>query len=268
MNADYHIHTKLCKHARGEMEEYVEQALHIGLKEIAFTDHIPLPDNFDIAHRMAYHELEGYANKIQQLQKSYPDIIIKTGIEADFYDGFEDYLYQTLNRFQFDLVIMAVHFVKGWGKSNWAFSYYFPDKSLKQIYSEYLQAVKRGINTGLFNIVGHLDLIKSEDHSVLELNEDEVKDILQAAKEQNMAVELNTSGLCKSINETYPNLNILPMIAEKDLPITFGSDAHQPDRVGFYFNELREDIAVYPSLKYARFENRRINTILQNKISY
>ncbi|MCD4692171.1 MAG: PHP domain-containing protein, partial [Calditrichales bacterium] len=57
MTADYHIHTKLCKHARGEMEEYVEQALRIGLKEIAFTDHIPLPDNFDIAHRMAYHEL-------------------------------------------------------------------------------------------------------------------------------------------------------------------------------------------------------------------
>lgn len=38
---DYHIHTKLCGHAEGEMESYVEQSISKGLKEIGFSDHAP-----------------------------------------------------------------------------------------------------------------------------------------------------------------------------------------------------------------------------------
>ncbi len=78
MVPDYHIHTKLCKHASGEMEEYVESAIQKGLKEIAFTDHIPLPDNFDIAHRMTENELELYLENINKLSDLYPEIEIKS----------------------------------------------------------------------------------------------------------------------------------------------------------------------------------------------
>ena len=57
---DYHIHTKLCKHAEGEIHQYIESAISAGLAEIAFTDHNPLPDKFDIAHRMEMEEIELY----------------------------------------------------------------------------------------------------------------------------------------------------------------------------------------------------------------
>ena len=40
--ADYHIHTKRCGHAIGEMEEYVKNAIRKGLREIGFSDHLPL----------------------------------------------------------------------------------------------------------------------------------------------------------------------------------------------------------------------------------
>ena len=55
---DNHIHTKLCKHAEGDVFEYVEKAIAKGIKEIAFTDHIPLPENFDLAPRMQIKEAQ------------------------------------------------------------------------------------------------------------------------------------------------------------------------------------------------------------------
>lgn len=265
MIPDYHIHTRLCKHATGEMEEYVQQAVERGLMEIAFADHNPLPDMFDIAHRMAFDELESYIREIERLQKTYPQINIKCGLEADFYDGFEESLYQMLRRFDFDLIILSVHFINGWPKNNWAFSYYFPDKSLKEIYADYLQAILRGINTGLFNIIGHLDLIKSPDEPVLRHNREDVLTILRAAKEKKMALELNTSGLRKDIGEIYPNLEILPLVAAEKIPITFGSDAHNPQQVGFYFHELEKKLRAFPEIQLAGFERRKIQL---NQLTY
>ena len=251
MRPDYHIHTKRCKHAIGEMREYVEKAIQIHIPEIAFTDHIPLPDDFDIAHRMSCDELEDYLNDIEKLRNDFPEIKIHTGIEADYYDGFEEFLYQTFKRFNFDVTIMSVHFIKGWPKNNWVFSYHFPNRPIQEIYFDYLQSLKKGIHTGLFNIVGHLDLIKDEDFTLLDTNKSDLLDVLQCVKNQSMAVEINTSGLRKEINETYPNLNILPFLEKYDIPITFGSDAHKPEQVGYQFENVEKRLLNYPKIRVA-----------------
>ena len=258
MIADYHIHTRLCKHAGGEMEEYVEAAISAGLREMAFTDHIPLPAQFDIAHRMAENELEHYVLEIERLNAAYPEIKIKTGIEADFYDGFEPYLEQILKRFDFDLVILSVHFVHGWPEGNWAFSYHFPQRSLKDIYSDYLQALIRGVKSGLFDIIGHADLVKSAEQSVLQENSADLVQLFMAAAKKNMALEMNTSGWRKDINEPYPDLNMLPLILEAGLPVTLGSDAHQPRQVGFRFSDMEKELRKFDNLELAGFEKRKL----------
>lgn len=251
MKADYHIHTKRCKHAEGEMHEYVEKAIELNIPEIAFTDHIPLPDDFDLPHRMGYNELELYVKEIESLKYQYPEIKIHAGIEADYYEGFEEYLNQTFRQFKFEIIIMSVHFIKNWPKNNWVFSYHFPDKSINKIYSEYLQTLKKGINTGLFDIVGHLDLIKDENAPLLNTNKSEVLDILKCTKNQSMAIEINTSGLRKDIDEPYPNFDIIPYLEKYQISITLGSDAHKPEQVGLKFDETEKILADYSNLIYA-----------------
>jgi len=260
LNKDYHIHTKLCKHARGEMYDYVESALDKGLGEIAFTDHITLPDKFDLAHRMREDELEGYCKSVQDLRSRYPEISILCGIEADYYDGFEDYLHRTLDQFPFDLVIMSVHFIKGWPANNWVFSYHFPERSLSQIYSDYLSALTRGIKTGLFDIVGHLDLIKSPDAPLLSQNLQEISDLLGLIKQNDITVEINTSGMRKQIGELFPAKALIEELIQRDIPITIGSDAHQPDQVGFYFDELAEYLKLFKHIRLVTFKNRQRKT--------
>ncbi len=42
------------------MADYVSTAINLGLEEICFTDHVPLPGGFDPTHRMQPEELPGY----------------------------------------------------------------------------------------------------------------------------------------------------------------------------------------------------------------
>ncbi len=235
---DNHIHTKLCKHAEGEIFEYVENAIGQGIKEVAFTDHIPLPDNFDLAHRMQLDEVDTYARWVVRAKEKYPEITIRYGIEADYYEGFENFIEKFLNLHDFDIVIMSVHFIHHWPKGNWVFDYHFPDKSKEEIYKDYLSTVIKGIETGLFDVLGHLDIIKSPGDSLIQLVPNEVIQLLQAVKKSDMAIEINTSGYRKKVGEPYPGLDWLPLIRDNSIPVTTGSDAHRPDQVGLQFTPV------------------------------
>ncbi len=72
-----------------------------------------------------------------------------------------------------------------------------------------------------------------------------------------MCIEINTSGLRKPARELYPGREILAMAKELGIPLTLGSDAHQPDDVGRDF-----DVA-YPLLK--EFGNGEIATFTKRK---
>ena len=41
MKANYHTHSRWCRHAVGEIEEYLEEAIRCGFYEIAMTEHVP-----------------------------------------------------------------------------------------------------------------------------------------------------------------------------------------------------------------------------------
>jgi histidinol-phosphatase (PHP family) len=61
--------------------------------------------------------------------------------------------------------------------------------------------------------------------------------MLDAARQSNCAIELNTAGLRKDCREIYPSLAILRLAHARGVPITFGSDAHAPEEVGMNFSE-------------------------------
>ena len=262
---DYHIHTKLCKHAEGEICSYVEEAIKLGLSEIAFTDHIPLPDNFDIAHRMSYKELNVYAGWIEQMRSLYPEITIRFGIEADYYQGFEDFIEKILVSYNFDIVIMSVHFLHHWPEGNWVFDYNFPDKTREEIYTDYLKTIIQGINTGLFDVVGHVDIIKVSGYSFTKLIPDKVEILLKSILKNDMSMEINTSGFRKSEKESYPGYDWLKMIKKHQVPLTIGSDAHSPNQIGLNFSHVYQRLQAEGIRTLSRYSNRkRSNISLEN----
>jgi len=257
---DYHIHTSLCKHAEGDINDYIESAMDKGITEICFTDHIPLPDGFDSEHRMSQKEFRIYLDKLETARLKYRQMTILTGIEADYIEGYENYLRDFLSNYTFDLVILSVHFIKKWTDKQWVFSYEYTDRTLMGQYKDYFDVLVKGIQTGLFDVVGHLDIIKRPNRPVLRSNSREVERVLNAVAKAGMCIELNTSGLRKHVKQLYPHMDIVEMAVEKGIPLVLASDAHRPDEVGDFFDDVLNELFQYPNLKLAQYRGRTYTT--------
>ena len=252
MIVDLHNHTKLCNHASGEMEEYVQSAIDKGVKYFGFSDHAPM--EFDKKYRMNFSDMSFYESEVKNLKEKYKkEIDIVLGYEVDYLANYMDK--RVLNS-KVDYLIGSVHFLDGWGFDNPEFIGEYKNRDIDKIWEEYFEAITNMVKSGKFDIVGHIDLIKVFKY----LPNKEIKMIakktIKEIKKADMVVELNMAGYKKPINELYPSLDILELIAENDIKITFGSDAHKPDEISKYEDRLQEVLKGFNFTKCAVFRNR------------
>src|SRR5438094_10677442 len=108
--ADYHMHTRLCRHAVGDPTDLAAQAVKIGLPEIGFSEHNPMPrDDWDDWHMLQANPDE-YAEKVQKARRDHPRLPIKLALEADFMPGHEQWIRALAARQPGAYHIGAVHY--------------------------------------------------------------------------------------------------------------------------------------------------------------
>lgn len=257
MQADYHIHTFLCKHAKGEPSEYVETAREMALPEICFADHAPAPDGYDRKHRMEIEQFPVYTELVSELRDN-DNLEVLFGIEADYYEGYEEFLGKWLIEQKFDLVIGSIHYIKDWGFDNPKKRNVWDSVDVTTTWREYFELVGRLAETKMFDVVGHLDLPKKFGHRP---NDRDLKEMAQPVLDRiaaaGMAIEINTSGLRKPVQEIFPSFLLLELAREREIPICFGSDAHAPQDVGFGFAEALELARQAGYTHCVRFRRRR-----------
>lgn len=233
MKVDLHNHTVLCNHATGTVDEYVQAAIVCGTQFFGFSDHAPM--SCDPLYRMDFKEMGLYEQWVHEAQERYHDkITVLLGYEVDFLPGHMDE--RVLNR-PCDYTIGSVHFIDEWGFDNPEFITKYNGADMDEIYTRYFGLIEAMAQTGNFEIVGHLDLLKvfnflpKTDIRLL------AKNALKAIKKADMAIEINVSGWRKPVREAYPSYGLLEEIAALEIPITFGSDAHRSDQVGMFSGE-------------------------------
>ncbi len=238
MPPDYHMHTPLCRHARGEPVDYARRAVELGFTEIGFSDHSPMiRDDFD-NWRMRNDQLDEYAAKVRLAQKEFPQLTIRLALEVDYLPGHEDWIRNLATRHPWDYFIGSVHYVSdSWDIDNPAKLSEWKKRDAFEVWSAYFDRLTMAAQSGLFEIIGHCDLPKkfgirpAQDCTPL------YEKFLTAAAKTGCAIELNTAGLRKDCKEIYPSQQILQLASKKGVPITFGSDAHAPEEVGMNFAE-------------------------------
>ena len=69
MKACYHTHTKRCRHAVGEDEEYVKAAIAAGVEILGFADHAPMiyPGDYVSYYKMRPEEIDEYFSSLLSL---------------------------------------------------------------------------------------------------------------------------------------------------------------------------------------------------------
>ena len=252
MRIDLHNHTSRCNHAEGTIDEYIIRAIELGIDIYGFSEHAPM--DFDSHYRLGFDEMQEYTNDILNLKEKYKnEIEILLGYEVDYLKGHMD---ERVLASKVDYLIGSVHFLDKWGFDNPEFIGGWKERDINDIWQEYFDAIEAMAKTGYFNIVGHLDLIKvfkfmpTKDIRVL------AKNALLAIKKSGMVLELNGAGLRKPIKEIYPSEMLLEVAYEMNIPITFSSDAHAVEQVGFGYHEV---VALAKKIGYSKvvtFEQR------------
>lgn len=263
MRVDLHNHTILCNHATGTTQEYIEKAIELGIDVYGFSEHAPM--HFDEYYRLDLKDKAFYENDVKSLKEKYKkDINILLGYEVDYLPG--DYILKEVIDSKVDYLIGSVHFLSQngsqWGFDNPEFIGEYKNKNIDIIWEDYFEAIKNMAKTSQFDIVGHLDLIKVFNF----LPKKEIKSIaleaLQAIKKSNMTVEINAAGYRKPVAQQYPSRELLELCFELDIDITFSSDAHSVDQVGYKYDaatKLAKEIGYTQAVYFQEREKIKID---------
>lgn len=252
MRIDLHNHTTFCNHAQGSIEEYIQKAIELGIDIYGFSEHAPM--DFDEGYRLRFEDMQKYENLVLDAKEKYKNKIdILLGYEVDFLPRHIDE--RVLSR-KVDYMIGSVHFINEWGFDNPEFIGGYKTRDIDEIWQIYFDAIEEMAKSGLFDIVGHLDLIKifkflpKKDIRLISA------DALKAIKKSNMTIEINAAGFRKPISEPYPSRNLLEVIYELEIPITFASDAHAIDQIGFKYDDIADMAKEIGFSKIMTFKNR------------
>jgi len=263
---DYHVHTKLCNHATGNVEHYVKQAIKIGLGEIGISDHFPmhlLPEEAHVQDfAMKLDQFPGYLEECEQAKEKHNDeITVKIASEVDYFPSSFDNIKKICSPFlnRMDYIIGSIHVAKlpetkvfaiDGPLANEKFETFGEDRVFISYFKTLIQMVRDGYD--FYNIVGHMDLPKKYGKFLGESEKiwDIVEKLLDIIEEKELAVEINHSGYYKPVGIQYPSDKIIRELVKREIPIVLGSDSHNAKYLAYNFNKT------LAKLKRMQFEEK------------
>ncbi len=229
------------------VQRFWEQAERRGITEIGITEHAHRFIEFKPVYQ---HLLEGsdhypfvrewLGNEFQYSIGEYMELLhkareegvpIKIGIEVDFFPSQKERLREILKHYSFDYVLGSVHFLDKWSfdydpKYGWA------ERDIDQVYRQYISTLEEAVDSNLFHILAHLDVIKVFGHRSSSYMEAEWTKLLNKIAGGGLCIEISTAGLRKPVQEIYPEERLILKAAQLKIPITIASAAHVPEDVG------------------------------------
>ncbi|MEG6616419.1 histidinol-phosphatase HisJ family protein [Peptococcaceae bacterium 1198_IL3148] len=261
MLVDYHWHTARCGHASGTMQQYIDAARQMGLIEVGFADHIPLywlPEaERDPEYAMGITELPQYIKDVQARQQSNPDISIKLGLEVDFIPGYQEKAREIITNLPLDYVLGSVHYLEGWSFDHPDYIERYQEWDLMELYHSYFEQVCNAATSGLFDIIAHTDLIKKFGYRPQGPLTGLYQNTARVFAQSGVCVELNTAGLRAPAKEIYPAIDLLRLLYQYKVPVTMGTDAHNPTQVGQGLDEAWQLLKAVGYDKITVFKQRK-----------
>jgi histidinol-phosphatase (PHP family) len=246
---DGHVHTRLCNHAVGEMEEYVEKAVQRGLATIIFLEHLEAGIQYHSRSWLEKEEFDYYFREGMRLKERYRGTIdVRLGVEAGYNNpATASTLQEKLAQYPWDRIGLSCHFHYHGGvhlnllSRNQESLKRMAAIGINQIVTGYFNALIEAIEIIDCDVLCHLDAVLRH-YPGIEFSEDhrrQIELLLDGMKKKGVALEINTSGFDYR-GAAFPAPWIIKSAMERGLPLYAGSDAHQPEDVGRYFDQLPE----------------------------
>lgn len=245
---DAHVHTDLSPDSDVPIDVYAAIAVERGLGELAITDHVDF-DRRDPAYDFASFELRERTIRDAAERWAPRGVVITFGAELTYNRSWDGDLRDHLRRHRYDFTIGSVH--------DWPDSPYVPSRvrtwatgrSVADALAPYLAEVTAAARSGLFDTIGHLDVVRRYLHPVISAEQieesvDLFEPTLRGLIESGTALELNTSGFRHVARRPYPSRPIVERYRELGgRAVTAGSDAHRSWQLAWGLGEGYELLA-------------------------
>lgn len=262
MYCDYHNHTILCHHARGSVDEYLSRAQEAGLLEFGFAEHsywMVRPDGRNLCP--SREETEIYLRWMDERREAWDGRggtpILRAGLEADWVPERIDEALAFVDSYPFDHVLGSVHHIRHPLTNEWVCAWWFGDAPVEEVYATYFREVGRLAESGLCDILAHLDVIRRS----MQMPADGIMPYFEQALDpivrSGVAVEINASGRDHPNGDFFPCPEILRALIARGVPITFGSDGHNPTHVGRYRHDVVAYLRECGGTEFVRFQERK-----------
>lgn len=248
---DGHIHTSMCHHAVGTMNEYVAAGVQRGLKTMCFLEHMETEINYPFPCWLEDTDFNTYFAEGERLKKVYKDKInIRLGVELGCNVQALDRIQQRLAQFPFERVGLSCHFYYDAGHHRNLLSRK-PEGLAKlaslgadKVLTAYFDNLTTAVQELDCDVLCHLDAALRHLPGI-HFNNSHKKQIgllLDALKKKSMALEINTSGFDYR-GMFFPAPWIIRAALDRGIPLQAGSDAHKPGDVARYFDRLPSFLA-------------------------
>ncbi len=258
MYIDSHIHTGFSGDSDTAPELQIKQALALGMSGICFTDH----DDHDVVSDVDFGlDIPRYLEKMRALKEEYADRLdIRIGIESGLQEKTVVYQDGTADKYAFDFIIGSIHFVDGLDPYYDEYYHHIGDRYYTAYYETMLSCIKAH---DAFDSLGHLDyIVRYGKKYGLECSYKQYSDIIDTILKEiitrGKALECNTGGLARGLDEPNPCYDILKRYREMGGELlTLGSDAHTPDTLGVCFDQVGERLKDIGFRYYTIYRGRK-----------
>ncbi|WP_042354143.1 histidinol-phosphatase HisJ family protein [Bacillus rubiinfantis] len=252
---DYHHHSCHSFDSTANMEDICVHAIQNDIEEICFTEHFSVNQ---LAPTYGHMDFAKYTEDIQYCREKYGhSLSIKMGLELCEPHRMRETYKQTLEPLDLDFILGSVHNV-----NNQKLRLLLKENGINA-YKLYFEELYRLVATADIDVMAHFDLMKRyafKEYGLYSFEEFEelIRETLKKAIDRNIGIEINTSGLRSSLNQTLPFRSILELYKELGGEIlTIGSDSHKAETVGSHLEEayaLAKDCGFHTIY---RFEKRK-----------
>ena len=257
---DAHIHSEFSYDSKSKIDDICKAAVNRGLDEVAITDHY---DANIISWRLVPDfDVKGAEAAVEEAREKYPKLKISFGIELGEMCEMPDKTEKILTENNFDFVIGSIHNIPG--NTDFYFinfakmdSYY-----ISRYYDLYLESLLDTVKLNKADSRAHIgypiryikDAGKEYDTSS---NKELLSEIFRNMIKNDIALEVNTLGLTRQIKSVLPKETELRMYYDMGgRLLTFGSDAHTPDRVGENIENAHKILKDIGFKSFTVFRNR------------
>lgn len=260
---------------------YLQEAKRKGLKEVGIVDHLYrfhetrpyFEKHLDLSDTDIGKMQQNWLNQVMtekfelfvaaiekaKLRWAKQGVILRLGIEADYFPGCEKELQKLLEQYEWDFVIGSVHFLDGWGFDNPDSKDQYENVDLYLAYERFFRVVEKAIRSKLFDFIAHLDNFKVFGYRPDEqLLVPHYHRIAKALAETNTATEINAGLYYRyPIKEMCPSPNFLDILLQHRVHFTISSDSHFPDDVGNFVERNKQALLQSGVQRVATFDKRK-----------